>query len=267
MSTNSRGSPNNAVLEETQNPDYDPKKFYPARVGETINNQYRLISKLGFGTGSTVWLAKDVTRWRWQSDRYMAIKITNSKAEDRTSAQKEIRMFERLSQIRTKHEGKEFVRRLEESFEIQDLKADNFLLGFEDPAVLEEYVRRQESDPALCTEIDGRPVYESSLDFGPLKRGVGKLRMSDFGAAVSGDVPTPYNHDIQPQEFCAPEVLLKATWTYSADIWNLGMMLWELLQDSPPLNGIGPGCNTYSLEAHFGQLIRLLGPPPTRTIG
>lgn len=38
----------------------------------------------------------------------------------------------------------------------------------------------------------------------------------------------PHNHDIQPQPFCAPEVLSKATWTYSADIWNLGTMVWPL---------------------------------------
>ncbi len=29
----------------------------------------------------------------------------------------------------------------------------------------------------------------------------------------------------QPEQFCAPEVLLKAGWTYSADIWNLGMVV------------------------------------------
>lgn len=36
---------------------------------------------------------------------------------------------------------------------------------------------------------------------------------------------TPHNHDIQPLPFCAPEVLLKAGWTYSADIWNLGTVV------------------------------------------
>lgn len=50
------------------------------------------------------------------------------------------------------------------------------------------------------------------------------LKISDFGAAVFGNVPTSHRHDIQPEQFCAPEVLLKAGWTYSADIWNLGMV-------------------------------------------
>jgi len=36
---------------------YDSKTFYPARVGETLGANFKLISKLGWGTGSTVWLA------------------------------------------------------------------------------------------------------------------------------------------------------------------------------------------------------------------
>lgn len=62
-------------------------------------------------------------------------------------------------------------------------------------------------------------------DFGGLKKGVGRLKICDFGAAVLGNVPIPHSHDIQPAQFCAPEVLLKGGWTYSADIWNLGMVV------------------------------------------
>jgi hypothetical protein len=54
--------PANALLEEEENPDYDPKRFYPARIGETIQ-KYQIISKLGWGTSSTVWLAKEINRF------------------------------------------------------------------------------------------------------------------------------------------------------------------------------------------------------------
>lgn len=54
--------PADTPLEEEQNPDYDPKRFYPARIGEAINGKYQIISKLGFGTGSTVWLAEEMNR-------------------------------------------------------------------------------------------------------------------------------------------------------------------------------------------------------------
>lgn len=62
MSTRHELLPSNVLLEEENNPDYDPRRFYPARVGETIE-KYRIVSKLGWGTNSTVWLAKDVNRF------------------------------------------------------------------------------------------------------------------------------------------------------------------------------------------------------------
>jgi serine/threonine-protein kinase SRPK3 len=133
--------------------------------------------------------------------------------------------------------------------EVKDLKSDNFLLGFEDPTVLESYVRQQESDPAPYKLSDGRPIYESRADFGPLRKGVGLVKISDFSAAVFGNVTTAHNHDIQPQQLCAPEVLLKATWTYSADIWNLGTMVRTLEGREAFLhnatNRFSPSCGNY----------------------
>ncbi|KAI2906347.1 hypothetical protein CBS11852_771 [Aspergillus niger] len=126
-----------------------------------------------------------------------------------------------------------------------DLKADYFLIGFEDTTVLDQYVRQQELHPAPHVLRNGRPVFESRNDFGPLKRGVGLLRISDFSAAVFGDVSTPHNHDIQPQPFCAPEVLLKAGWSYSADIWNLGTVLWELSADDTLFDGFMNKCDPH----------------------
>jgi serine/threonine-protein kinase SRPK3 len=154
------------------------------------------------------------------------------------------------------------------------------LLGFEDTSVIDDYVRQQKDNPAPYKEVDGHPVYQSRPDFGSLRKGIGLLKISDFGTAVFGNVSSLHHHDIQPEQFCAPEVLLKAGWTYSADIWNLGMVvrhrtcwscnatnlypsqLWELLEDTSLLDGLGPESDEYSREAHFAQMIGLLGPPP-----
>ena len=62
MTTNSQSLPADASLEEEENPDYDSRRFYPVRVGEVVQ-KYQTISKLGWGTGSTVWLAKDIDRF------------------------------------------------------------------------------------------------------------------------------------------------------------------------------------------------------------
>ncbi|KAI9757793.1 MAG: hypothetical protein M4579_003329 [Chaenotheca gracillima] len=147
-----------------------------------------------------------------------------------------------------------------------DLKSDNFLVGFEDRSVLEDYVCKQEEDSPFFKEVDGHLVYESSPNFGAVRGMVRVLKISDFGAAVFGNVPTPHRHEIQPEQFCALEVLLQAGWTYGADIWNLGMVLWELLQDTSLLDGLGPGSDEYSREVHFAQMIGLLGPPPQKLL-
>lgn len=98
-------------------------------------------------------------------------------------------------------------------------------MGFEDLSVLEDYVRQQESDPASFKEVDGQPVFQSRPDFGHFRKGTGLMRISDFSAAVFGNVPVANSHEIQPQPFCAPGVLVGATWAYSADIWNFGTMV------------------------------------------
>ncbi|KAL9103145.1 MAG: hypothetical protein Q9163_001789 [Psora crenata] len=214
--------------------------------------------------------------WLWQSNRYVALKITNCFEGDRKSANKELKISQHIEKIQSKHQGRAYVR--------QDLKGDNFLLGFEDRSVIDDYIRQQKEHPSLCKQVDGRPIYQSRPDFGGLRKGVGLVKISDFGAAVFGNVSTPHCHDIQPEQFCAPEVLLKASWTYSVDIWNLGMVvstfgiealysynaanlyfteqLWELLKETSLLDGIGPESERYSREAHFAQMISLLGPPP-----
>ena len=48
-------------IEEETNHNYSVERFYPVRLGEVFQSRYRVISKLGFGSRSTVWLCKDST--------------------------------------------------------------------------------------------------------------------------------------------------------------------------------------------------------------
>jgi serine/threonine-protein kinase SRPK3 len=47
-------------LEEELLPYYNAKEFYPVQHGKIYNEKYQTIAKLGFGGGSTVWLARDL---------------------------------------------------------------------------------------------------------------------------------------------------------------------------------------------------------------
>lgn len=49
-------------IEEENSPYYDPKFFYPARLGEVLNDRYQLATKLGSGSMSTLWLARDLSQ-------------------------------------------------------------------------------------------------------------------------------------------------------------------------------------------------------------
>lgn len=47
------------AIEEQSLSFYHTKHYYPVRIGETFNNRYRVLAKLGYGAYSTVWLAWD----------------------------------------------------------------------------------------------------------------------------------------------------------------------------------------------------------------
>lgn len=47
------------AIEEQALPFYYEKDYYPVKIGQFLNDRYRIIAKLGYGAYSTVWLASD----------------------------------------------------------------------------------------------------------------------------------------------------------------------------------------------------------------
>ena len=73
-----------------------------------------------------------------------------------------------------------------------------------------------------------RVVYCSNNRFGPIKTEKFAAiwpKITDFGLAQRGDRKEPLIFPIQPILYSAPEVLLGTGWSYSADIWNFGLMV------------------------------------------
>lgn len=52
--------PSTLIIEEETLPGYVASRYYPARLGEVLQERYQLVGKLGFGASSTVWLARDL---------------------------------------------------------------------------------------------------------------------------------------------------------------------------------------------------------------
>lgn len=71
-------------------------------------------------------------------------------------------------------------------------------------------------------------------------------KIVDFGLAHTGDGTKPLRRPIQPPVYHAPEVLLGAPWSYSADIWNFGVLV-----SAPYHLPISVECSTTSNEAQL----------------
>ena len=65
---------------------------------------------------------------------------------------------------------------------------------------------------------------QSHNDFGSPKSPYVLQKIADFGLAQYGKSELQ-RHPIQPDHYRAPEVILGAGWTYSADIWSLGVLV------------------------------------------
>lgn len=94
--------------------------------------------------------------------------------------------------------------------------------------MIEQFVQDETDEPSPQKFEDHRAIY-LSRQFGNFSSPPGRPKIADFGLAVRGEVARPHHHPIQPDLFQAPEVILKAGWTYSADIWNLGVMVSFLI--------------------------------------
>ena len=49
-----------ARFEEETLPGYLEERYYPVHIGEVFKSRYQVITKLGFGSSSTVWLCRDL---------------------------------------------------------------------------------------------------------------------------------------------------------------------------------------------------------------
>lgn len=104
--------PSDMLVEEEELPDYVAKDYYPANIGQTFNDRYKIVGKLGFGGSSTVWLCRDLT----SDNKYVTLKIYINRA----GTQRELPVCKHISNLAaSRHAGREHVRMLLDSFEVQ----------------------------------------------------------------------------------------------------------------------------------------------------
>ncbi|KAJ5577537.1 protein kinase [Penicillium hispanicum] len=140
-----------------------------------------------------------------------------------------------------------------------DISARNIMLGVEDQSILVEFEEAEKSNPSLQKIIEDRVIY-SSRRLG-IPKVHGRPILSDFGEArFTSTLGSPWE-DVQPFMYRAPEVVLRMPWNHKIDIWNLGVLAWELFEQRQLFRARDSDRNR-SDSHHLAGMIAILGPPP-----
>lgn len=96
------------------------------------------------------------------------------------------------------------------------------MVRLEDKTILAKDAYDEFTNPLPQKKYDDRTIYLSRNNYGQPKSVTGIVSITDFDRSVQGDIFN--NNCIQAEIYRAPEAILAAGWSYSADIWNLGVM-------------------------------------------
>ncbi|CAG8225126.1 unnamed protein product [Penicillium salamii] len=132
------------LVEEENSPYYEPAHLYSARIGEVLNGRYQIATKLGHGSRSSVWLARDLHQWRWLNERYVALKINSNNSHARKyPGEVELETSRHIERANRQHQGWHFVRKSLDSFAVQGTSGSHACLVFNPlRESLGEYCRR-----------------------------------------------------------------------------------------------------------------------------
>ncbi|KAM5457359.1 hypothetical protein MaudCBS49596_000554 [Microsporum audouinii] len=324
----------NEPVDEEICPGYNSANFYPAQPGAVLADRYQILVKVGWGTSSTVWFARDMRgrlRYRHEPETLVALKITNTNSR---TAGEERDIEDHIAKADPSHRGRALFRTSSECFEIAgpegkhlclayepmrepmwlyqkrfkdgriplplvktynakpsilvrpfraksslrvttkltirtgDLKLENIMMGFEDPAVASDFMGSVFDQP-MQHKVDstGRPIYRCHNDFGPLRALRSIPKIADFGLSTRLDCSDDWGiYPIQPDHYRAPEVILGCGWRMGADIWNLGTLLWDIIEGKELFRQIHNAQGRYDAKMHLAEMIALLGPPPPELV-
>ncbi|CAK7231227.1 hypothetical protein SEUCBS140593_007854 [Sporothrix eucalyptigena] len=104
------------LIEEENLPRYERTEYYPMHIGDIVGGHYQVVGKLGYGTTSTVWLARDL----WSKEKlYRVLKVHIHTAP----YGHELSIFYHLKKPiqqeiddKEEHPGRDHVRKLEDFF-------------------------------------------------------------------------------------------------------------------------------------------------------
>ncbi|KAF7169144.1 hypothetical protein CNMCM5623_001931 [Aspergillus felis] len=125
----------------------------------------------------------------------------------------------------------------------------------EDQSILSKFETAELEAPVPRKTLEDRTIYISrSL---PISYGTPVL--CDLGEARLGT--DQQQGDIMPDIYRAPEVILDMTWNYKVDIWNVGMVIWDLFEHRHLFRARNPE-GKLDDGYHLAEMQAVLGDPP-----
>ncbi|KAF3484178.1 protein kinase [Arthroderma uncinatum] len=262
--------PRDVKLEEEELPDYNSQYFYPVRLGDVFESRYQVITKLGFGVGSSVWLCRDL-----EQQAHVAAQSTN-----------EVVVMRHIRSTDFEHPGERYLRLALKEFTICGPGGEHRCLLYApqgmtytelrnslpnrmlDKALLQQSYQLiligldllhqldvvHTEHPSARKVLQDRTVYRSHSM--PITHGTPVL--CDFGGARIGE--RKHRGDVMPDFYRAPEVILGMEWDCKIDIWSIGVMVWDLFEGSRLFYALKN--HILDDEQHLAEMVALMGPPP-----
>lgn len=102
-----------SLREEQTLPRFYEKQYYPVRIGQTFHDRYKILTKLGYGAYSTVWLVRDQ-----KTDQYTSLKICTRHETDTSPVANELSIFRHMKACSDGHAGATLARLPDDVFEV-----------------------------------------------------------------------------------------------------------------------------------------------------
>lgn len=200
---------------------------------ELINGRFRLLSELGRGGMATVHLAEDIATGNRFALKMMSTRLSGS------AKQRFTREFSTIASLKHPYliEVFEYGESTSGPFFVMELfsgKPATDMIGAPIPQILEAIYKLCEAiDFVHSKRIIHRDIKPANILIQANENGSGfDIRLSDFGLAKFANSSTSLTGDtnfLGTIAYCAPEQIMREELDHRADIYSLGLVVFELL--------------------------------------